>query len=183
MLTQAITRATLATALCLSVPLVAMQVSDEMAWSAFDVVFMGVLLFGTVLAYQLVARIVATPAYALAVGVALVAGFLLVWVNAAVGIIGAPGGPNTVYWGVLALGLAGAAAARLRPLGMARTLVAMALAQMAVPLIALMLARDEILAQPPGVWGVVALNAVFAALFVTSAALFQRASGVAVRAT
>jgi len=128
MLTQAITRAALATAVLLSVPLVAMQVSDEMAWSGFGVVFMGLLLFGTVLAYQLVARTVATPAYALAVGVALATGSVLVWVNAAVGIIGAPGGPSAPYWGL------------------------------------------------------VALNAVFATLSVTSAALVNRASGDAVRA-
>ena len=55
---------------------------------------------------------------------------MLVWINLAVGIIGSEDNPaNLMYGGVLAVGVAGAVAARFRPGGMARALAATALAQ------------------------------------------------------
>jgi hypothetical protein len=46
------------------------------------------------------------------------------------GIIGQDGDPaNMMYFGVLAVGITGAVIARFRPAGMARALIAMALAQ------------------------------------------------------
>ena len=60
-------------------------------------------------------------AYRLAVGVALAAAFILVWLSLGVGIIGADGDPaNMVYFGVLAVGIIGAIIARFQPHGMAR---------------------------------------------------------------
>ena len=81
-------RIALATACILLVPLVAMQFSEEWNWDLFDFAFMGTLLFCTGLAYELLARRAGTIAYRAAVGVGLAAAFILVWVNAAVGIIG-----------------------------------------------------------------------------------------------
>jgi len=69
-------------------------------------------------------------AYRFAVGVALTTAFILLWVNGAVGIIGDESNDaNIMYFGVLAVGFIGAIIARFRPLGMARALYAMALAQ------------------------------------------------------
>ena len=77
-------------------------------------------------------------AYRAAVGVALAAAFILVWVNLAVGIIGSEDNPaNVMYGGVLAVGIIGAIIARFQPHGMARALVATALAQALVAVIAL----------------------------------------------
>lgn len=168
----------LGTGLILLIPLVAMQVTEEVNWSLFDFAFMGALLFGTGLLYELVARKADTAAYRVAVGVVLAAVFLLVWVNAAVGIIGEPGGPNLMYVGVLGVGLIGALIARFRPHGMARALFMMAIAQGLVPVIALMTAMPDMM-EPPGVVGVFGLNAFFALLFVGSAMLFRRASASA----
>ncbi len=48
-------------------------------------------------------------AYRFAVGVALAAAFLLVWMNLAVGLIGSEDNPaNLMYFGVLAVGFIGA---------------------------------------------------------------------------
>ena len=72
-------------------------------------------------------------AYLSAVGIALGAAVMLVWLSLGVGIIGADGDPaNRMYFGVLAVGIIGAILARLRPDGMARALFATALAQAAV---------------------------------------------------
>jgi hypothetical protein len=145
-------------------------------WTPGDFVFMGTLMFGTGLAYELVARKGGTVAYRVAVGVALAAAFLLVWMNGAVGIIGNEGQTaNLMYFGVLAVGFIGALIARFRPHGMARALFATALAQALVPVIAL-IAWPQISWGAAGVSGVFVLNGFFVALFVGSALLFRRAA-------
>jgi hypothetical protein len=63
-------------------------VHQEVNWDLFDFAFMGTLLFGAGLTYELVARKMSTGAYRVAVGVAVVTAVLLVWINGAVGIIG-----------------------------------------------------------------------------------------------
>ena len=112
--------------------------------------------------------------------------FVLVWINAAVGIIG-DGPVNLMYLGVLAVGFVGAVIARFQPRGMALALFATAVAQMLVPVIALVIWKagwQELLIDPnsphppfhPGIAPVFGLNAVFAMLWVGSAWLFLRAA-------
>jgi hypothetical protein len=164
------------TALLLLVPLVAMQFNTGMNWSVFDFVVAGVLLFGSGLTYELVSRKMGSIPYRLAVGLAVLTALFLVWVNLAVGIIGSERNPaNLMYLGVLATGLIGAIVARLQPQGMARTLYAMAFAQVMVPVIALIVWKPVLTLEPPGVLGVFVLNALIAMLFVGSALLFRRA--------
>jgi hypothetical protein len=165
-------------AVILLIPLVAMQVSDEWNWDLFDFVFAGTILFGAGLTYELVAKKGGTAAYRAAVGMAVATALILVWVNAAVGIIGNDESFNLMYFGVLAIGVAGALIARLQPQGMACALFAMAVAQMLVPTIVLAIPglRDA-LWEPPGVVGVFVLNAFFALLWIGSAWLFRKAAG------
>ena len=116
-------------------------------------------------------------AYRSAVGIALGAAVVLVWLSLGVGIIGADGDPaNRMYFGVLAVGIIGAIFARLRPHGMARALIATALAQAVVAAIAL-IARLGLPYSGPA--ELVLLNAFFIACFAGSAWLFRRAAGSA----
>jgi len=85
MKTKNVFRVALVTALILLVPLVAMQFTDEVNWELNDFVVMGILIFGTGLALDLVAR-KANERYRVAIGTAVVAAFLLIWVELAVGI-------------------------------------------------------------------------------------------------
>ena len=78
----------LVTAFILLVPLLAMQFTDEVAWGVFDFAVAGALLGGTGLIHQLAASKAGNIAYRAAVGVALAAALLLVWMNLAVGVIG-----------------------------------------------------------------------------------------------
>ena len=113
-------------------------------------------------------------AYRSAVGIALAAACMLVWLSLGVGIIGKDGDPaNRMYFGVLAVGIIGALIARLRPHGMARALLAMALAQAVVAAIALI---GELGLPWSGPAEIVLLNAFFVALFAGSAWLFRRAA-------
>ena len=161
----------LATAFILLIPLLA-----EWPWTLADFVFAGALIFGTGLTFVLVARKAGNTAYRAAVGVALVAALLLVWITGAVGIIGSEdNNANLMYVGVLAVGIVGAIVARFRPHEMARALFATALAQALVAVIALIFGLGS--GNPPGVWGILILNGFFVALFIGSAWLFRNAGG------
>ena len=168
------TRVVLVAAFILLLPLVAMQVTDEMRWGLADFVVAGALLVGTGLLYELAARKVGNVVYRAAAGMALAAALLLIWLNLAVGLIGTEGDrANLMYVGVLAVGIMGAAIARFQPHGMARALFATALAQALVAVIALIL---ELGFPESGPLEIVALNGFFVALFVGSAVLFRHAA-------
>jgi hypothetical protein len=168
-----IIRIALSTAAILLLPLLAMQFTDEVVWDLVDFVIAGALLFGTGLTYELVARKGGTNAYRAAVGVAVAAALLLVWMNLAVGLIGNEENPaNLMYAGVLVVGLIGAFIARFQPREMARALFATALAQVLVPVIAMTIWRPPITG---GLVGVFFLNTFFVVLWVVSALLFRHA--------
>lgn len=111
-------------------------------------------------------------AYRLAIGIAVISTLMLMWLSLGVGIIGRDGDPaNMMYFGVVAVGIIGAIAARLRPSGMARTLYAMALAQALVAAIAVVAG----LGRPwSGPLELLILNGFFIVLFCGSAWLFRR---------
>ncbi|WP_420636015.1 hypothetical protein [Candidatus Palauibacter sp.] len=120
-------------------------------------------------------RVRTTSAYRLGLGAALATAFILVWVIGAVGLIGAEGdSADLMYAGVLAVGIVGAIVARLRPRGMARTLLGTALAQASVAVIALITGEHH--SPVTSVFEILGSNAVFVALWVGSAFLFRRAA-------
>ena len=163
-----------AAALILLLPLIAMQFTDEVVWDVTDFAFFGALLVGVGVTFELAARKTGNTAYRSAVGVALAAAFILVWVNGAVGIVGSEDNDaNLMYYGVLAVGLIGAFVARFQPRGMARALFATALAQVLVAVIALIAGLGSPWSGP---LEILVLNGFFVALFVGSAWLFRCAA-------
>ena len=83
-----------------------------MAWDVVDFSVFGAMLLGVGVIYTLVRRKTDNKTYRFAFGVALAAAFILIWVNAAVGIIGDESNDaNMMYFGVLAVGIIGAKAA------------------------------------------------------------------------
>jgi hypothetical protein len=160
----------------LLIPLAAMIFkADGWAWSPGDFVAAWVLIAGAMLAYSFVASRAGNTTYRVAAGVGLAAGFLLLWVNGAVGLIGSDDNPaNMMYGGVLIVGAIGAAIARLEPLGMARALFATAVAQFLVPVVALIAWPNDF---SPGIAGVFALSFFFVLMFIGSALLFRHAAG------
>ncbi len=170
---RAVVGVALATAFILMLPLLAMQVTDEVVWDLADFVIVGALIFGTGLTYVLAARKAGNIAYRAAVGVALAAALLLIWLNLAVGVIGTENDlANSMYVGVLGVGIIGAIIARFRPPGMARALLATALAQALVAVIALMFGLGSRWSPPVEI---LALNGFFVSVFVGSALLFRHA--------
>lgn len=146
-----------------------------MDWDVVDFMVFGAMLVGVVVIYALAKRNTDNMAYRFAVGVALAAAFILLWVNGAVGIIGDESNDaNMMYFGVLAVGFIGAIIARFRPLGMVRALYATALAQVLVAAIALIAG----LGSDGPIWprDILILTGLFAALWLLSAWLFRNAA-------
>jgi hypothetical protein len=151
----------------IALPLVAMQFTAEVIWTLSDFLFAAVLIGSVGIAFEVVVRMTGNRTYRAAVALALATGFLLVWSNLAVGIIGDEGNPaNLAFFGVLAIAIAGAFVARLTPGGMARAMFATALAQFAVSAVAL-IARMDI---------PVAIALAFVGLWLVSGLLFRSAA-------
>lgn len=113
----------------LLLPWIAMQFSAEVNWDGFDFLVFGAMLAIACIVCEIAVRVSRSNGYRLAAGIAVGTGFLLVWVNLAVGIIGSEHNlENLVYAGVLAVAAIGAAVARLRAAGMARAMLVTAAA-------------------------------------------------------
>ena len=154
-------------------PLAAMQVTDEVNWTASDFVFAAALIGGVGLVMELAVRSTRSIAYRGGVAVLAAVGFLLIWMNAAVGIIGNEDNSlNLLYAGVIAVALIGGAAARFRARGMARAVAAAAATQALVGVGATVAGRNE----PPGAIRLMLLHAILVALFACSAWLFSKAA-------
>ncbi|MFC3661329.1 hypothetical protein [Luteimonas notoginsengisoli] len=152
----------------LLLPLAAMQwfPGSGVDWTLADFVVMGALLSIACGACELVWRATGLF-YRAAAGMAILTGFVTIWVNLAVGMIGDEGNPyNLLFAGVLAIAVFGAAFARRRPRGMALAMAATALAQAAVAGVALAAGVDL-----PGAL----CSGVFAAPWLLSALLFELA--------
>lgn len=77
-------------ALVLSVPLLAMQFTDEVVWDLFDFFVAGSLLLGSSLVYVLVTRHVRIRRSRVIIGALVAAVLVLVWAELAVGVFGTP---------------------------------------------------------------------------------------------
>ena len=156
----------LAAALLL-LPAVAMQFTREVQWTAFDFGIFGTMLLIACGAYEFAAWVSGNRVFRAAAGLAVLTGFLLTWINLAVGIIDDEHArANLLFFGVLLVGVVGACIARFRARGMVKALVATAMAQGAVGVIASTLGSIE----------AVALCVVFTGLWLSSAFLFKKAA-------
>jgi hypothetical protein len=92
MLTQnkRLTGIVLTVALILSIPLIAMQFTNEVDWDLRDFMIMGVLLLGTGLLCELVIRKVTNWNYRIGLIAVLLLVLFLIWTELAVGIFGTP---------------------------------------------------------------------------------------------
>lgn len=170
-----VVRVALVTAALLLVPLLAMQFTPEVNWSPMDFAVAGALLFSAGIAWMLLSARLAGMAYRLAAVIAVATALVLAWGNLAVGLIGSENNPaNLMYAGVIGVAIVGALVVRGRARGMSRALLATALAQALVAVIAL--AGGLGASEPPGRLGILILNGFFVALFALSGWLFARAA-------
>lgn len=157
-----------AAGLLLLLPAVAMQFTREVQWTALDFVVMGAMLATACALYELGAWLSDQFAYRVAFGLAIATGFLTVWVNLAVGMLGDESDAiNLMFAGVLCVAAAGAVFARFRARGMAHAMFATAIAQLVAVGVAL----------PMGFASLeLALTAMFALPWLASGLLFRLAA-------
>ena len=110
--------------------------------------------------------------YLLGIGAAVATALFLVLAIGALGIIGDGGRDDRIYAAVLAVLAVGTVAARLRPHGMSLALLATALTQAVVTVVALLVGVPE----EASVLDIVGINTMYVALFCLSAWLFRRAA-------
>ncbi|WP_326524402.1 hypothetical protein [Sphingomonas sp.] len=159
----------------LALPFVAMQFTAEVNWTLSDFVVMGTMLATVGGAIEFLVRRSASGAYRAGAVLAALAGFTLIWVNLAVGMIGSENNPaNWMYAGVLAIAIGGAIVAHFRARGMAIAMIGAGLGQAMAGGIALAftLGTDGF-GWPRDVIGT---TGIWTALWLVAAALFARAA-------
>lgn len=148
-------------------PLAAMRATDQVDWEVGDFMIATVFILGAGLAFELAVRTSRNRAYRAGAALALLAGFLIVWANGAVGFIGSEDNPiNLMFFAIPALALAGSLLARFRAGAMAVAMAAAAAAQLAAGGVAL--AHDYFTGP---------LTIFFTGLWLASAWLFRKAAG------
>ena len=163
----------------LLVPAVAMQFTTEVNWTPGDFIAMGVILAIACGIYELSAWLSGNTVYRAAFGIAVLAGFLTVWVNLAVGMIGSEDDNlNLMFGGVLVLAMLGSLAARFRAARMAVVMAATAAAQLVAAgiglVVGLTVGTDEVAG--PNLSREVFLTACFAVPWLASSILFRQAA-------
>lgn len=154
----------------LLLPWIAMQFTAEVNWTAFDFLVFGAMLVTGCIVCEIAVRASRSYLYRFAAAIAAGTGFLLVWVNLAVGMIGSENNAeNLVYAGVLLVAVIGTAVARLRARDMARAMAITAIAHALTGVYGLAIGSGE-----------AAVSAViFVAAWLASAWAFHRAAKVA----
>jgi hypothetical protein len=79
-----------ACAILLLIPLIAMQFTEEVNWTVFDFVVMGILLSATSLICELVLRKVKSTTNRIILCIVILLAFFIFWAELAVGIFGSP---------------------------------------------------------------------------------------------
>ncbi len=153
-------------ALLLTVPAVAMRFTRDVQWTALDFVVMGAMLATACALYELATRVSRDATYRVAAGAAVLTGFLLLWVNLAVGVIGPENNPaNWAYIGLLGGVVLASIAVRARARAMAAVMLGAAVVQVAIAGVSWLAG-----------WGnAFGPTAFFAALWLVAAVLFRRA--------
>lgn len=147
-----------------------------MNWDLLDILTFGAMVAVFAIIVFLARSRSPTRDYRIAVTVAAIGAFLLVWVNGAVGIIGnEENDANLLFFGVLAVAVAGSVLARFRAKGMAKTFYATAGAQLLVAVLALAMRLGE--SSPAWPRGLLVLTVVFSGFWLLTAWLFSRAAG------
>ena len=155
----------------LALPAAAMRFTREVVWTASDFAVMGAMLLLAGLALEGLVRASRSWPYRLGAGIAVLAGFGLVWVNLAVGFLGDEGNPaNLMFLLVLAVAVGGAVLSHARAAGMSKTMLAVAAVQVLVAGIGYAAGRAS--SGSAGVYEVVMGSTLFGGLWLLAAALF-----------
>ncbi|MGX5175450.1 hypothetical protein ACUR5C_15625 [Aliikangiella sp. IMCC44653] len=162
------------TLLVLMLPLIAMQFTNEVNWSAADFLVMGGLLMLAGLSYVFLLSFAQHWSYRLAAALCALASLLLIWVNLAVGIIGAANNPlNLLFAGVILVVLVSVLNAKRNHGILVKGMYTAATLQMIIPILVLTLGDEQLVLDQQGFTSMMVCG-ILAAMFVVSGVLFDR---------
>jgi hypothetical protein len=164
-----------AVAILILLPLVAMQFSSEVNWTASDFIFAAAMFGIAGGTFELAVRASGSRAYRAGAAIALLTAFLTIWINLAVGIIGNEGNPlNLMFFGVIAAAIVGAIVARFEAAGMARAMTVAAALQGFIGVGVLVTGWGS--SEPPGIFGLFILIEFFSVAWLLSALCFRKSA-------
>lgn len=173
LLKDIITVALIAASLLL-IPLAAMFLTEEMNWSVMDFIIVWLLLFSSGITYRLVTRKKRTISYKVAIGLAVLTGLFMMWVNLGVGIFGSGPNPvNLLYPVILTIGLFGSIISRFHAKGMSYTLFLMAIANTLLAIFAVI--YNSYVPTEERVVQIIMINFFFIVMWTASGLLFRNA--------
>jgi hypothetical protein len=146
-----------------------------MNWDLLDILTFSAMVASAVIIVLTARRRSRIRAYRFAAAIAALGGFMLVWINGAVGIIGnEENEANLLFFGVLIVAATGALIARFRARGLARALYATATAQVLVAAIAIVFRLGA--SGPAWPRGILVITAMFSTVWLVSGWLFSIAA-------
>jgi hypothetical protein len=158
----------------LLIPITGQLTVEGWRWTWTDFLFAWVVFTVTTFFFRfLVSRPVANFAYKAGVALAVLAGFLIFWISAAVQIIGDENPGNLLYLLTILGGFLGVCVARFQPAGLARVAFSMAAALILIPAVSVLLWPADF---NPGYAKVQILSSGFAAMFLASGLLLRHAA-------
>jgi hypothetical protein len=158
-------------ALLLIAVAVGMQFTDEIDWGIGDFIVAGILLFGSLGAYEAVSRLSNDSTIRTGFGLAIAGSLFLLWANGAVGLTDSYA--DAMYPVVIIFTILGSFFVRFRAGGMARIMFLTAIGQASVGIVALIAGIVPPHNSPSDIIGMVFI---FGAAFVGSALLFRQAA-------
>ncbi|MDM8172877.1 MULTISPECIES: hypothetical protein [Olivibacter] len=165
----------------LLIPFVAMHFTNEVNWSSLDFIIMGALIFGTGISFTWLVRRSPNLMYRIAISIMVVATFLMIWANLAVGLIGSgPNIGNLMYIAVAIVVIVGSLLSQFKAAGMERAMYVTVLTLVVLATIALLAGMQH---HGSSVIEILGVNGFFAGLFLVSAALFHYAAKNALNRT
>lgn len=150
-------------------PLLMMQISDEWHWGFGSFVFAGVMIAGVLLLYELAEKAHGSRAYRAGAAIALVTSFLSVWAT-----IVRDDGTGMGYFLVIMAAIVGSFAAWFRPMGMARTMIGVAIMQLSFGVA--VASAPSTASMPDDSLRALLTGAFFAGLWLISAIFFRMAA-------
>lgn len=167
------------TGIILLIPLIAMIAGDEVVWGLMDFVIAGILLSGAGISFVLLTHKAGSRTYSIATGIAVGTALFMMWANLAVGIIGNEDNPaNIMYLWVLGVGVVGAVIAQFKPKGMSLALMATAITQVIIVVIAYIEGNGSTFKD---FLELITVNGFFIALWIISSALYLQSANLTVK--
>lgn len=156
----------------LFIPMLAMLLQTGLQWSVFDFMVVGGLVFTAAMGFMLLRSWSNSPTQSLAAMLAVASTFLVVWVNLAVGLIGAgPHWGNWIYAIIPFVIVGGVMIGGQNVRGLRISMYAAAISFLVIGLIALIAGLQNL--PESSVREIIGINVMFATLYLFSALLFQ----------